>query len=254
MKARNLQKDYPALGQPIESENFVLVELKLKGKTIEYFHGEYGSDRSQELDTALQHLEPARYWPKNGGFVHYDTVKNQFMIATNEYVKNVKRPEGLLDEQKNICYFDESGKPVGQISNFYSIKQPWQANSVLMLDYVPNFPQWKNKSAELYLKHFEIEHFETYWLTPLRGMGSPNGAGPAPAWSGMAYYDLHIAGETLRFRSPATKDGFMFLESNDFETELAYCKFPRLLKKAAPAFLIYGPRFGQGRAFIIKHK
>lgn len=34
----------------------------------------------------LVELNPANYWPKNGGYVSYDPVKKQFRIATSEYV------------------------------------------------------------------------------------------------------------------------------------------------------------------------
>ncbi|WP_129715254.1 hypothetical protein [Pedobacter sp. SYP-B3415] len=254
LKAHRLDLTYAALGDHIESRNFILEELTLKGKTLEYYRFDGEFDQAGELDSALQHLEPARHWPKDGGYVQFDTLKKQFMIGTTEYVSRGGKDGGLPDELKNVCYFDEKGKLTGHISNLYSIKKDWRQHAVLLPDFIPNFPQWKDRRSHIYLRHFGIERLETSWLKPFRGMGSPNGAGAAPAWSGTGYFDLTVEGEQIRFRCPATKDGLLFLAANDFDTDLSYCRFRKVFRKPLPAFLIYQPRFGQGRVFIIRRK
>ncbi|WP_256003535.1 hypothetical protein [Pedobacter deserti] len=251
IKSGNLEKKYPALGQGAGSENFVLLELELKGQKLEYVREEGIADRSEEMRKAYPGLEPGRYWPKDGGYVCFDTLKNLFMVATTEYVVD---KSGMMDELKHVCFFDVDGRASGHISEMYNIKQEWRKHSILLPDHIPNFPNWKADRSELQLRHFGVEEFRTHWLNPFRGMGSPTGVGSAPAWAGTGYFDLHVEGETIRFRSPATRDGFLLQEPHDFGTDLSYCKFPRSFARKVPAFLVYKPSFGQGRVFMVKQK
>jgi|GEM_PF-2484074 len=238
LRSRSLNKQYVLLGQNVHSQHYVIEEFKVTGKTFMLqSYDNLHPDALQESD-ALSYLR-------------YDKVLKQIILKTEEYVRD---PSGALsnDHRIHLYNFDLDGKMVSHDSAMYRLNRD-EHNTILLKDYIAPFQKWKNENEEIYLKHFSMDDLSLSCLNPFT-IGGINGSSPCYVWEGDGYFDLHVANDTLRFKSPAGKVDIFFTEKHSYGTDLRYYKLPAALHLKTPAFLLYTPSYEQHRLFIIKPK
>ncbi|MDT3402492.1 hypothetical protein [Mucilaginibacter terrae] len=237
LRSKGLNKQYTTLGTKVESKHFTMEEFKVAGRTfVLQSEDNLHPDPLQESD-ALSYLR-------------YDKVNRQIILQTEEYVSSTSG-QPVNDTRIHQYCFDMDGKLVSHDSAIYHMAQ--SRKSIVLKDYIAPFQKWKDDKQEIYLRHFGIESFSGECLNPF-SIGGINGSSPCYVWDGSGYFNLKIAGDTLRFKSPAGKADVFFTEKHDYGTDLSYYELPKVLGLQTPAFILYRPNYGQHRIFIIKRK
>lgn len=238
LRSNGLNKHYATLGAKVESAHFTVEEFKVAGKTfVLQSDGSMQPDLLQESD-ALSYLR-------------YDKLRQEIIMQTEEHVPDTTGMS-LSNLRIHEYRFNMDGKPTGHDSALHHLSIE-ERKTILLKDYIAPFQKWKDDKQEIYLRHFGIESFSAECLNPF-SIGGINGSSPCTVWDGYGYFDLRIAGDTLRFKWPAGKADVLFTEKHSYYTDLGYYKLPKALNLQTPAFLLYTPNHGQHRIFIIRRR
>ncbi|SFH04158.1 hypothetical protein [Pedobacter insulae] len=199
-KAARLDAHYMAALQGMHSEPFVIDELNIPGKKLVL-------QSSAASAGSLQKAEGL-------GYLHYDTLKKQIIISSEENVRGEGGSSGM-DKMVHFSYFSLEGKLMDHKSARHRVDDAGLGNSILLKNWILPFQKWKDEGQEIFLR---------------------------------------IGNDTLKFKLPVKKGEIFLTEKHSYRTDLAYYKLPSALNKEFPTFLLYQPQNGRERLFIIKNR
>ena len=181
---------------------------------------------TRPVDITLKtHIDPKHYETYTGD-IYLDTIRSLVRIESTEVILDAQGASTGNARHHHLT-LNARGKMLSDSTALNPETATVYSNCYLIPDQLIPFQPWLDKTKSLSLQHFSKQHFDAGCLDPLRGWGSPNGAGICYFWSGTGYYNLKFHNEVLRFKSDVSSQAFLFSEDNDFSGGMKYYPVPK---------------------------
>jgi len=183
-----------------------------------------------------QHHKP--HYIAYSGEVYLDTVQFVFRVETREDVVN-QYHDHMEGKSHNIT-IDPYGKILANRTDLGSNTSNIFKNCILLENIIMPFQKWSDNQLPIHLSHFSREEFDSECLNPLRGWGSPNGAGTCYVYMGHAYMNINIGDEQLKFKLPCGSKGMLVTAFDEYSLMMNFSQVPeRFRSKVNAAFMVF---------------
>ncbi|TDO23111.1 hypothetical protein [Pedobacter duraquae] len=230
----------------ITSPHYQMIQIKLSGipqeltgYTTEIDSMYVDTIPTTPVDSSTVHKIDPKSFKTYGGHIYIDTVKRLLHMETREdSVDGKGGPTG--DYKQHYLTLNLKGKIIADSVVLNPEKAHTYPNGYLVPDVLIPFQPWLDENQPIYIHHFAKQNFNSYCFNPLRGWGSPNGAGNCYFWDGTAFYVINFHKELLKFKLPCSSGAFLFSEDMDFSADMNYYPVPKSYQNIVNAsFLVY---------------
>ena len=172
------------------------------------------------------------------GEVYLDTLQFIFKVETKEDVVNEYHDH--MEGKSHFITIDPYGKILANRTDAENKPADIFKNCMLLENIILPFQKWSDNTQPIYLSHFSREDFDSECLNPLRGWGSPNGAGACYIYMGHAYMNVKIGDEQLKFKLPCGSKGMLVTVFDEYSLMMNFSEVPeRFRSKVNASFMVF---------------
>ena len=241
--------DYTDISEGAYSDHYQMGRINLVG-----FLSSHSADSkiidtdssAMEVDTLVFNADGSPRQPQSeklhyvpySGEVYLDTLQFVFKVETKEDVVNQYHDH--MEGKSHFITFDRYGKILANRTDSNGNTTGIFRNCLLLENIIMPFQKWSDDKQPIYLGHFSREVFDSECLNPLRGWGSPNGAGTCYVYNGHAYMNIRIGDEQLKFKLPSGSKGILFTAFDEYSLMMSFSQVPeRFHSKVNASFMVF---------------